>query len=140
LSKSLKVLEEKKQQEVRAITSQSETLENEAKVVSEIAKQLDLASLNFDECLEQRKVKVDTFLHNTKDLKSFEAKHKKGRDKIRELEFQKANTVEEANGLEGKKSQTKAKIPKLEVEQKAMAGAKNFKGAAMKKTEIKEAQ
>lgn len=30
-------------------------------------------------------------------------------------------------------------IPKLESEQKALANSKNFKGAGMKKTEIKEA-
>lgn len=42
--------------------------------------------------------------------------------------------------MEEKRNQTKARIPKLENEQKSMAESKNFKAANMKKTEIKEAQ
>lgn len=85
-------------------------------------------------------MKLNAFIENTKILKSFEEKHKGTKDKIKELEFKKANISSEATKLEEKRKEAKGKIPKLEAEQKTMVATKNFKGAGMKKAEIKEAQ
>lgn len=59
---------------------------------------------------------------------------------IKELKLKKSNIAAEANGLQEKRKQLKVMLPKLELEQKTMAAAKNFKAAGMKKNQIKESQ
>ena len=118
----------------------SSEYEVQATKLSALCTKIEESAASFDDNLEDKKVKVDNFIHNTKVLKQFQDKHKAKSDKIKELQFKKANLAAEANSLEEKRSQLKQVIPKLETEQKAMAAAKNFKAASMKKNQIKEAQ
>jgi multidrug efflux pump subunit AcrB len=107
------MLEKKKLSEVEIENKKAEELEVEARNIAEMAYQMEQSSNNIEEKLEQKKVKVDTFIHNTKDLKNFQMKNKENQEKIKELEYRKENKIAEVSSLEEKKIQIKQKIPKL---------------------------
>ena len=71
LETGLDSLRKKMKSEITEMQKNSSEFKNEAESLSCLCAKIEESASTFDDNLEQKKVKVDNFIHNTKILKEF---------------------------------------------------------------------
>jgi hypothetical protein len=65
------------------LEKKTKDLNKEAETLTKIAKDIETKSTTIEDIIEERRVKLDNFIHNNKSLQEFEDKHKEKKEKIK---------------------------------------------------------